>query len=370
MTTKRCCCTCVFADDDFNRADSTDIGSSWEEHVGDWEIVSGKLTIAEVGVIRRKSINPLNPDNHVVRAKIENYQDDTKYRILAQMSIDGSDYYYAEWHYVDASTMYFTIGDTGGALETIGPDTPPPEGTICEFTVTGKNHYCMQDNSSRITRCMPPKSGHYMGLAAGNANGATFDDFSASLHRSDRSVCPACDCDCDGWCIPDKLLATFQDAGYCSGLDGWELHLENTNPIKFGTGWNHTAEPCPANPGGVDDIRIKLVCDGAGDFSGLVLSFEEGAVIGGLFDYPDPDVSTCHPLSLRFGPFSFGNVSGCFPTTCCGDSPCAPDESLFYVWITPDPSDYDTETVAPSIFFLGPDDGGSGTLSLIYDLGS
>jgi len=341
MATQRCCCTCSYGEDDFNRADSTDVGDKWEEHLGDWEISRGMLTSDEVGVIRKISINPVDPSNQVVRAKIQNYQDDTRYRILAQMSEDGTDYYYAEWWYVDSSTMYFALGDSTGEIESIGPDAPPPEGTICELTVTGKNQFCMQDNSSRLTLCMAPKDGNYCGLASGTSVGATFDDFEVLLHRSDRSVCPSCDCDCDGWCIPDKLLATFQDAGYCSGLDGWELHLENTSETKFGTGWNHAAQNCPANPGGVDAIRLKMVCDGAGDFNGLVLSIEQGSVIGGLFDTPDPIVSTCNPLSLRFGPFSFGNVSGCFPTTCCGDSPCAPDESLFYIWITPDGSDYD-----------------------------
>ena len=92
MATQRCCCTCSYGEDDFNRADSTDVGPKWEEHLGDWEISGGMLTIDEVGVIRKISINPVDPANHVVRAKIQNYQDDTRYRILAQMSEDGTEY--------------------------------------------------------------------------------------------------------------------------------------------------------------------------------------------------------------------------------------------------------------------------------------
>lgn len=342
MPTARCCCNCEYFEDLFDRSDSTDLGGAWTEIDGDWEIAGGELTIAEEGIVRCHAINPVDPSNMVVRAKITNYQDNTRYRLLAQVSADGSDYYYAEWYYVDSSNMYFTIGDSGGAIETIGPEAPIPEGSTCEFSVTGKNQFCMQDLSSRITRCMEPKAGHFAGLAAGTEVGATFDEFTLNLHRSDRSVCPSCDCDCDGWCIPDKLLATFQDLTYCSYLDGWELHLENISETKFGTGWNHTATNCPANPGGVVLIRLELVCDGSGSFNGLVLTFEEGSVID-VYSLPaDETASTCHPLSLRFGPFSFGNVSGCFPTTCCGDSPCDPDHSLFYVWITPDVSDYDT----------------------------
>lgn len=340
MPTRRCCCNCEYASDDFNRFDDTDCGPNWDEVDGDWEISGGMLNINETGLIRNVAINPYDPSNQVIRAKIQNYQDDRRYRLVAQCDSSGAGGYYAEWHYVDSGTMYFRIGNSGGVIQSIGPELPIPEGTIIEFTVTGKNQFCMQDNSSRITLCLEPNGGNYSALAAGNDNGATFDDFSLSLHRSDISVCPACDCDCEGWCIPNLLLATYVDAGYCSGLDGWEQHLENDGPSKFGEGWGSPSETCPTNPGGVTNIRLKMVCDGSGTFSGLTLSLEEGG-IGTLFYSPDESVSTCHPLSLRFGPYSFGNVSGCFPTTCCGDSPCDPDESLFYIWITPDPSDYD-----------------------------
>ena len=116
MPTARCCCNCEYFEDLFDRSDSTDLGGAWTEIDGDWEIAGGELTIAEEGIVRCHAINPVDPSNMVVRAKITNYQDNTRYRLLAQVSADGSDYYYAEWYYVDSSNMYFTIGDSGGAI--------------------------------------------------------------------------------------------------------------------------------------------------------------------------------------------------------------------------------------------------------------
>jgi len=46
MGRRRCCCGCVIASDDFNRANSTNLGSNWTELAGDWSIASNQLTVA------------------------------------------------------------------------------------------------------------------------------------------------------------------------------------------------------------------------------------------------------------------------------------------------------------------------------------
>jgi hypothetical protein len=287
-------------------------------------------------------VNPYGTNNQVVKAKIRNYQDGTKYRLLCQVSSDGTDYYFAEWHYVDSMTMEFSIGSSNaGVLETL-TDSPIPEGTEVQFYVTEKHHYCMSDTSSRITICMPEKDNPYVGLAAGSSVGATFDDFVFESHFADNSDCPICDCMCDGWCVPDALVATFQDLNECPDLDGFTIDLDNSSPTKFGTGWQQAAAvACPSAI--FEDIEIQLQCDAGGFAGNYELTFLQGGV-SVLSYYADPDASTCYPLSLRFGPFSYGSVSGCFDTTCCGGNPCGTgpgDESLFYVWITKRLTDYD-----------------------------
>jgi len=371
MPPRRCCCVtgCPITSDDFNRADSTTIGAQWTEHVGDWFIVSNKLTISEVGLIRNHALSPYPGNNQVVSAKLYNMGTGTKHRIIVQCDISGTDYYYAEWEYVDASTMNFTLGSSsGGVLKTL-VGTPIIEGTIATASMTDGGILCMSDISSRITVCTETKLGEYTGLAAGSSPGATFDDYAFTAHYADNSNCPSCDCGCDGYCLEDNLLATFEELNECPNLDGLEIELTNTGPIKFGSDWYQgLVELCPGGVGGSELIELHLACTGTNSgMNDLKLIVEQGSFIttpGGLnFAFPDPSVSTCNPLALRYGPFSYGNVSGCYNTTCCNGNPCAPAVSTFYIWVTQAPS-------APaSLFFLPPDDGGSGIESLLSESG-
>jgi hypothetical protein len=344
MAPRKCCCNvgCDIASDDFNRADSTSVGSDWDEESGDWAIASNKLTVPTAGVIRNVAVNPYGSNSMYISAKIENLADDTKYRILLQMNATGTEYYFAEWHYVDASNMYFSLGDESGVFETLGPDSPLIEGSQINASMTAKNQLCMSDLSSRITVCVEPKpaSTHkYGGLAAGNSNGAAFDDYAAFATTAESVDCQSCDCTCDGWCVPDALVATFQEVNECPDLDGLTIDLDNVSPIKFGAGWSQLATfNCPDASG---QFTLEFTCSDELKGSLNVTDSPLGP-LGAL--NADADVSTCRPLSLRFGPYSLGSVSGCGTTVCCGGNPCGTsgaDQSLFYIWITKRLTDYD-----------------------------
>jgi hypothetical protein len=60
---KGCCGPCYLFRDDFDRADTTNLGSDWEECVGDWEIVDEELTTASgagsVVVLKHMVGNPV-----------------------------------------------------------------------------------------------------------------------------------------------------------------------------------------------------------------------------------------------------------------------------------------------------------------------
>lgn len=342
MPPRRCCCVqgCAITSDDFNRANSTSIGSQWTEHVGDWEILSNKLTVGEVGLVRNHAINPYGTGNQVVNAKIHGMVTGTKHRIILQCDVTGTDYYYAEWYYIDATHMTFSLGSSsGGVLKTIN-GAPILDGTIIRASMTDGGILCMSDDASRLTVCTDSKTGKYTGLAAGSSSGATFDDYVFQAHYADNPLCPSCDCGCDGYCIEDDLVATFEDLNQCPNLDGLTIPLTNTGPIKFGSDWYQGAAIlCPGGVGGSENIQLRFGCTGTNSgMSDLRLSIEVGSfitVVGGFnFAFPDPSASTCNPLALRYGPFTYGNVSGCYNTTCCNGTPCAPAESTFYIWIT------------------------------------
>lgn len=338
MPTKRCCCPgdCLITSDDFDRANSTDIGSDWEEMSGDWDIFSNKLRCFDpAGVVRNKAQNPYS-DNQVVRARIMDYVDGAKYRLLVHLDDTGTEYYYGEWHYVDSSAMYVRVGSSvDGSLCEIGPILPIPEGTTCEVSITEGGQLCVQDLASRCTVCVSPKAYEvYTGLAAGSAVVATFDDYEFYAHKADIDECPSCDCSCDGKCIPDDLTATYENLNQCPDLDDYSVSLKNSGPTKFGADWYQ--DPAADCPGSIPEtLELVMKCTGGGTSIGnLQLEFLQGSATPSSA-LADPSVSTCDPISLRFGPFSYGNISGGgFPTTCCGGAPGADEESTFYVWVT------------------------------------
>lgn len=336
-----CCGVCFIAEDNFNRANSTNLGADWDEELGDWEILNNELFIDEIGRVRNVNFNSFGSNSQDVTVKLMNYQDDTKYRILLQMNDTGTEYYFAEWHYVDANTMYWRVGDETATCVTIGPDTPIPEGTAVRALINSKNQLCMDDEASRISICVEPKpktTHKWAGLGAATSVGATFDDYYAQGTTAESVECASCDCTCQAWCIPNRLIATFVELNECPDLDGLTIELENASNIKSGAGWVQTAVfNCPDAT-----YQWDLVYNCAGeDFGSLNVIDSPLGNLGSVS--ADPAASMCHPLSLRFGPFSLGSVSGCGKTDCCGGYPCgltAEDASLVYIWITAD-GDYD-----------------------------
>lgn len=348
MPPRFCCCVtgCDIASDDFNRADSTSLGADWVEISGDWAIASNKLTVPTAGVIRNIAVNPYGSNSMLIAVILEDFQDNTKYRILLQMNAAGTEYYFAEFHFVDATEAWYSIGDETGVFETSGPEAlgaGPHAPTDMAASMTAKNQLCMTfGGASRLTACVEPKpsSTHkYGGLEAGTSNGAIFDDYAAFATTAENVECLGCDCTCDGWCLPDALVATFQEVNECPDLDGLSIDLDNVSPIKFGAGWSQLATfNCPDSLG---QFTLEFNC--SDEFLGQLNVTD--SPLGGLGSLnADPDVSTCHPLSMRFGPYSLGSVSGCSRTDCCGGYPCGTsgtDQSLFYIWITKRLTDYD-----------------------------
>jgi len=311
--------------------------------------VSNRMRITTSGeaAMRFLSTNPYpDSDNQVLTAKPYNFANGTKHRIIAKCDENADNYYYAEWHYVDSSNMYWRICKAtsgGGAdqeLASVGPDTPISEGQECKFYATDGGQFCMEDISSRLTACDdPPLSGKYPGLGSGGVANAEWDDFEFEAHKQDDPECPVCDCSCNGHCIPDELTATVEEVNECPDFDDYSWTLDHDGQeTRFGSEWNHTAFSCD------EDIEIKLSCSSADNLGveNILLDIVQGSFVlhadSSASDIaPDSAASGCDPIALRYGPFSYGSVSGCAATTCCNGNPCgtdADDESLFYIWIT------------------------------------
>lgn len=350
------CCepeSCLIATADFNGDDSdtvkpADNNKVWIEIAGDWDNDTNRCKHVSTtpGICINETVNTFpGSNNMVVRCKFYGFADGSKHRIIVQSNLAGTDYFYGEWYYYIDGTpkMDFTLGSSSaGVIGTITGGSPIAEGTQCEVSVTEGGQLCMQDLSSRITECVTPKEGDYAGVGSAGVVGITFDDWEFWAHEMDRDDCPSCDCSCEGYCIEDDLTLEYEDISYCGNLDQVTHALTNAGPIKFGADW-YTGAYSVGSP--VDTHSFALRCVGAGSegVSNLRLDILQGIPLGrksdgASYDFPDPSVSTCEPLSLRFGPFTYGNVSHSGPPPCpetlaCGGRPCDPDTSDFYIWV-------------------------------------
>lgn len=94
-----CCCgdDCTFFTDDFNRADSSDLGSDWTEAAGNWEVASNILVPdggSSLAVCTNTDVYDITPNNY--RVLVEGFGDEgDKVRIVIDY-VDDDNYHFAE----------------------------------------------------------------------------------------------------------------------------------------------------------------------------------------------------------------------------------------------------------------------------------
>lgn len=111
-----CCCDpCVIFSDRFEREDSGDIGDSWTEHIGNWSVADGKLTLAapsDGDVAYVDDDNVLDglgsSPGHTVKAVVRGTDDGDQLGLLLYLTPDDDD---------DAVYCVLTIHDTDAVLD-------------------------------------------------------------------------------------------------------------------------------------------------------------------------------------------------------------------------------------------------------------
>ena len=235
---RRCCCDrpCLIESDDFNRADNTDLGAKWWEF-GDLEISSLKLksNAADSHAVAKKR-HPVSTVTGIVQVEIHEIAS-RRYRVFLNcgVTLDAFgeiatilDYEYAEFEDT-GTTQYLRIGTyTGGVLEEVelGPGTVSA-GAVLQICRDESGIYAEVDVSTYVYACTA--SGNptyrYAGVAAMESGTHLLDDFQFIEHKTTNSICPACECDCDGRCLPKTLTLTFFASGACACLNGATITL-------------------------------------------------------------------------------------------------------------------------------------------------
>ena len=254
-----CCCGCPNWSDDFNRADSTDLGSNWEEIAGDpddQDIYSNTLRQLHAG--NRAKWDHALPRSWMMKIRIIDVHYGDIFHVLVDWQEDGGDP--SNYHYVELEIGASLNEDNylrlrrcdGGAHSTLilvdaNGHTTNAERVIGQ-AAQGQNHnfsICLSSPDdvhwiwnvdypydpipdTRIWTCEPPY--HTVGtrrivLENGADQAIRWDDFFLTRHRADLLECPDCVCSCSGFCISRELVATMSNIAGAPRLDGWEIPL-------------------------------------------------------------------------------------------------------------------------------------------------
>lgn len=244
----RCYRACDFHDDDFNRADSSSLGSNWTVVSGTWDIHTNALrtTSANAVVINTNVLTPGANGWAVVATP-----DGTEFGRLILGYVDANNYYYAEGRnaIVGAGRASRIVQKSSGTdtvlTEVLGDFTPKffcyqPALNRLSAGSTSSGWYLVADNIPTITSTV-------CGLGSGASAGTTFDPFSIVYTGtgawSSVTLAPCQTCDGCSACVginsglPDLEVViaglTNNSCGSCSSLNG-TYQLRNYGQINNG----------------------------------------------------------------------------------------------------------------------------------------
>lgn len=363
-----CCpCGCFTFFDDFNRADSTNLGSNWYEEEGDWgtedfklvEIYDSTSGTADACAMCLQGIPSSNLSDN---------------GMIVSVSVDWDTAVVGDTYYLYVACTDDDDPDTGIQIKyEMVDDDPVP---IWETTIPGDAAVQQQptpwgiDGNIRIYACVDFRTnmikagvasltdapawndnisitpGQYSGVGHNNTSHQNiFDDYLITELRTADIVCTSCFCVCGTTPIPRTLTATVVDAlsrALCIDGVSWDMEWE----------WDALGELWIGTSSFEDDssntllVDWELVCESAGDLDypgqNFVLTAKQNPTGLGvscnfmLIPMRATSDSTCpdgtNELSLVFGPFTM--QSSDLICTICHDPGDLPAGGSFYVVIT------------------------------------
>lgn len=200
----RCCCeppSCVLFEDDFDRSDSSSVGSSWTELVGDWEIAGNEMSIDSTGAFIR--CEDVSQSDLAVVVDVTPASNGDKARIFVRMDDEDTCVVVEVEFGTSSSTVRLynrTSGSDGSALDTAASSSVTV-GSTYQVTV------CVESGvvsavvaSSAGERFIEASSsgagsgGSKTGLGTGGtvATSITFNDFMILTRNDECEICGIC----------------------------------------------------------------------------------------------------------------------------------------------------------------------------------
>lgn len=402
---RRCCCVCWEFTDTFIRAESTDIGTWWNEATGDaegdWEIIlydskyvlhekygetpgAGGTSAAIVFCTQRVPVRTIVQDSESVTTDGEMFiyvdvkdpQEDDIYRIYPNCTDEETlGTLTVEFEYTDDVTHAWLITIGGDTLETTGE--PSGEGlvrlSVCADHTMGQIKACVGELGVSPTLYVDsdPGSGQYAAIGHGNsATGAMFDQFVVGELRIPNEICYACFCTCDDFIMPYTIHGKFvytsngvNDRLAClSAVDEWEMTAVSGLSTMIWTG--EVEVTTVEDPPVTQRIVFTLICDESWTLSITIYVGEVEDTTCECFkstwygdpkyvtartedEDPQPDYySTCDPFSLMYGPWTVNVQDEC---SWCHETM---DPLDCYFSIPPDPIDPEDPTICNGEFWI------------------
>lgn len=355
MGRRRCCCGCEIGSDDFNRDDSTTLGTLWPDTIegntaqtGDWDIADNTATENDgAGRAIFHKRHPRPDESMIVQIWLPDIQLDDKYEVILNW-LDFDNYHYAQVEAVTENPtgelwMVLRLYVVSEGVETllseisIGRVFPDPITELRQGALhakIGREGFCARLSTAEVflvweTTTLIPE-GYWAGMGASGREGIAIDDFEFAEHLETNPLCPWCICKCNRKPLPKKLKATIVDCtGRMTAAEGCEIDLDwQQDEIGYTptfSGWYGIAPCCGVN----GSIDVQLLCgyDQTVETMQATVPSTCNTLAESLFT---AEGSTCDPIFFRFGPFSASSgdlICGC-------GQPMVDPDGQFWIEIT------------------------------------
>lgn len=273
------CCDCSYFTDEFNRADSTDLGSDWDERAGVWRILNQMLRADSAnGLIVCQQQHPSGSLSYHVFARFRFRNDGDEARVVVDY-VDDNNYVFAQIKQGSAADGLSLWKRTNGTNAEVGTRLG---NYVFPVDFEFECHLCVHDGEItasvgyRSVSAAHTASSNLTGLGTGaiGPDGCDFTKFDLQYDRSDESDCLPCD---PTFCphfdlTPLEVQITFQGvsgASCCNDFSSAFIASYVPEPGWDFCNWKYAGIPCDQYGGfinvtfGTDvygDTRWQVTC--------------------------------------------------------------------------------------------------------------
>ncbi len=337
-----CCCDtgdCIIFEDLFNRANSTNLGTDWEEIDADhWSIDTNQLLNDGQGIALVTATIPIVQGYHVSVRTVDEGSSGN-WRIVMNYDPVTGDYYYANLARTDADNCTLSVGHHDGTTdvdteidsESTGdwrpaPAPPCPEWITVDQTPNRAIYCCLSSRGiyAQTGVLGVPYIIYYtvwgplpatldislsrVGLASLSGSPTRFDHFDLQRDTTSLTLCDDCPCHCgtDGYVSHSKtlLLTIINTVGTCASLEGLQFTLYRQQASSAQCSW-HGSITIEFEYGPVSHCA-ELILDGDPIPTGTLGFFE---IWNACLPTKNADPGgSCNPVNMTFDGVNIGQT--------------------------------------------------------------